>query len=110
MVSLSAGCSNLSGEGPKKVVDKEIEEIEIIEVEGGTKVEYAIEDERKIFGNLSLTEIEDIIDEIMKRFNENGNFEENGNLIIEEVFKEYGIVNEDQLNAAKNKIIITETR
>ncbi|OZV14071.1 hypothetical protein CIW83_01205 [Tissierella sp. P1] len=107
IILLAIGCDNSQVDAPE--IDS-FEDIEEVIVEGGTKIEYAREYEEDIFGDLSIEEIEKIIDEIFKKVSKNDNSESNIGLIIEEVFKEYGITDEDKLNAAKSKITISKTK
>lgn len=85
------------------------EEVVVKEVEAGkgVKIEYAIEYEEDIFGDLSKEEINEILDGIFEKVSKNDKYKENTDLAIEEVFKEYGITDENKLEAAKNRIVIS---
>lgn len=101
VISLVTGCDNSRSEAP--------EEVDEIEVVGGIKIHYAIEDEEDIFGNLQKEEIIEIIDEIFEKVSNDENFKDNVDSIIEKVFKQHGITDEDNLDAAKSKLKISKT-
>lgn len=103
-MSLLTGCYNSQSEAPK-----EVDEIEVVEVLGGTKIDYAREDEQDIFGDISKKEIIEIVDEIFEMVSDDGDFEDNIDSIIEEVFKKHGITDEDNLDAARSKLNISKT-
>lgn len=103
-ISLLTGCDNSQSEEPE-----EVDEIEAVEVVGGTKIDYAREDEQDIFGDISKEEIIEIVDEIFEMVSNDEDFENNIDSIIEEVFKKHGIRDEDNLDAAKSKLKISKT-
>jgi hypothetical protein len=104
VISLLTGCDKTQ-EDIK--LDEEIE-VNEIEVENkGVKVEYPVEYEEDIFGDLSKEEINEIVDEIFEKISKSDKYKENIDLAIEEVFKEYGITDENNLQVAKDKIIIS---
>jgi hypothetical protein len=109
VISLATGCDNSQVEAPE--IDS-YEEVEVKEVEvgKGVKIEYAIKYEEDIFGGLSKEEINKIVDEIFEKVSKNDKYKENTDLAIEEVFKEYGITDEDKLDAAKSKLNISKTK
>ncbi|WP_353096146.1 hypothetical protein [Tissierella praeacuta] len=102
-ISLITGCNKTQD---NKQLD---EEVVVKEVEDGKGVgiEYATKYEEDIFGDLSKEEINEIIDGIFKKVSKNDKYKEDTDLAIEEAFKEYGITDENKLEAAKNRIIIS---
>lgn len=103
-MSLLTGCDNSQSKAPE-----EVDEIEVVEVVGGTKIDYAREDEAEIFGNLPREEIIEIVDEIFEKVSNDEDFENKIDSIIEEVFKNHNITDEDNLDAAKSKLNISKT-
>lgn len=110
IILLATGCDNSQIAAPEIDSSEEVEEIERVITESGTKITYERQYEEDIFGDLSIKEIEKIIDEIFEKVSKNNDSEGNIDLIIEEVFKEYGITDEDKLNTAKSKITISKTK
>ncbi len=79
-----------------------------IELGGAWSIGYSDSDKEAIFGDLNEGEINKIMDEIMNEVREDDDYEENKDLIIEEVFKANGITDPDKINAAKSKLIISK--
>ena len=70
---------------------------------------YDLSYEATIFGDLNKEEINKITGEIMAEVNEDDNYEENKDSIIEKVFKENGIRDPNKINAAKSKLTISKS-
>ncbi|WP_313756911.1 hypothetical protein [Tissierella sp.] len=103
-ISLITGCNRIQED---RQLDEEEVVVKEIEDGKGVKIEYAIEYEEDIFGDLSKEEINEIIDGIFEKVSKNDRYKENTDLAIEEAFKEYGITDENKLEAAKNRIAIS---
>ena len=69
---------------------------------------YDVGDVEEIFGDLNQEEINKITEEIMNRIKKDKDYEKNKDLIIEQVFIENGITDQDKIKAAKSKLIITK--
>lgn len=112
LLIMAAGCANeeptdsTNQNTDNAEVPEEVDEIEV--VGGGTKIDYAIKDEEEIFGNISKEEIVEIVDEIFEKVSDDEDYENNIDSIIEEVFKNQGITDEDNLDAAKTKLRISK--
>lgn len=101
----AVGCTN---EESTEITDQSTDNVEEVEVVGGTKIDYAIEDEQDIFGDTSKDEIDEITNEIFEKVSDDEDFNKNIDSIIEEVFKNHGITDEDNLDAAKSKLRISK--
>lgn len=102
---MAVGCAN---EEPKDTNSQNTDNVEEVEVVGGTKIDYAIEDEQEIFGDASKDKIDEIVNEIFEKVSDDEKYENNIDSIIEEVFKDHGITDEDNLDSAKSKIRISK--
>lgn len=71
-------------------------------------VGYDQDHSKMIFGDLSDEEIQDIVGKILEKASSDDYEADKKDLIIEEVFKESGIKDEDMINAAKVKITISK--
>lgn len=75
---------------------------------GGILVGYNHEDKEKIFGDLSVEEIGNIMDKISYEVAKVESYKENISSIIEKAFNESGIIDIKRTDAAKSKLIITK--
>ena len=77
-----------------------------------TGVSYNMDDQEAIFGELPLEDIQNLVDELSTEVNESKNTKkEDIDLIIERVFKKYGIEDKEKLDAAKSdKLSIRKER
>ena len=82
-----------------EITDQSTDSVEEVEVARGIKIDYDVEYEQEIFGDASKDEIYEIIDDILKSFDDE-DYENNIDSIIEEVFKDHGITDEDNLDFA----------
>lgn len=94
---LFTGCQSLQGESKEKD----------LYIGSSPNVWYELNDQTEIFGNISREEISNIQYEIAKRYSESNNPENEIDSIIEETFKEYGITDQDKIDAAKAKLNIS---
>ncbi len=78
-----------------------------ISVKGAIVIGYSESDENEIFGDLDDEEIRKITNRIMEEI-KNKNKDESKDEIIEKVFRESGIEDSAQIEAAKSKISISE--
>ena len=100
LLGCSSSESDVISDGPV-----EVQEIDV--ADKAIKIEYEKKYEENIFGNLTLEEIDEVIDSIYDKLAKDSKYIENTNLAIEEVFIEYNIGDKDNLETAKNKIIIS---
>ena len=96
---MTVGCNNTNKEEPQEVVTN---------TGGGIVIGYSVEDKEKIFGSLNTEEIQNIIGKIRDEVEEDENYADNLDSIIEKVFKESGINDTEKLEAAKSKLTISK--
>ena len=87
------------------------ESSEIVEDEAPDEmivVGYSGSFQEEIFGDLSREEIDKILNEISEEVRQDEEYEKNMDSIIEDVFKENGIEEEEKINTAKAKIEISK--
>ncbi|KTE90795.1 hypothetical protein AT727_23680 [Desulfitobacterium hafniense] len=94
---MAVGCAN---EEPAEITDQSTDSVEEVEVARGIKIDYDVEYEQEIFGDASKDEIYEIIDDIFEKVSDDEDYENNIDSIIEEVFKDHGITDEDNLDFA----------
>jgi uncharacterized lipoprotein NlpE involved in copper resistance len=96
MLTLFVGCQNSKNE-----VDESLKETIV--------VGYSENDSKEIFGDLSEEEINEITEKIADRVYEDDEYEsDKKDSIIQDVFKENGIEDENKIDAAKSKITISK--
>lgn len=103
--SLNIACTKSHDNINDIYTNKELE-VENLDENEGVQINYEIEDQEEIFGELSIDDIEDIIDDIFDKVSRTDLTKERIDLAIEEAFIENGITDETQIEAGKNKIII----
>lgn len=97
ILTLSVGCQNSKSEVDKIAQGKAI------------VICYDLDDSEEIFGDLSDEEIKDITEQIIDKVSKDDDYKEDKkDSIIEDVFKENGIEDDNQINAAKSKITISK--
>lgn len=97
LLTLSIGCQS-----SKTEVDKVTNGAVVV-------IGYSEDDSEDIFGDLSEDEVKDIVGKITDRVSEDDEYTiDKKDSIIEDVFKENGIEDENQINAAKSKITISK--
>ena len=80
-----------------------------INISGGfMSVGYDVLYEEEIFGDLNEVEISTLLENISEKIQEDEDYEKNKDSIIEEVFKDNGVIDVKRINAAKSKLIISK--
>lgn len=92
---LSVGCQT------SKTVDDEVTEEMVV-------VGYSESHREEIFGDLNREEINEILDKVSEEIAQDEEYRKNIDSIIEKVFRENGIEDEDKINTAKTKIGISK--
>ena len=103
---MAVGCANEEPADTNNQNTDNVEEVDV--VGGGIKIDYPTQYEQEIFGDTSKDEISDIVDDLFEKVSDDEDYENNIDSIIEEVFKDHGITDEDNLDSAKSKIRISK--